>query len=356
MQKDILFSVIMPVYRVERYLKAAIESVLNQTYKNFEIILVDDASPDGSPAICDEYAAKYENIMAVHNDVNQGLSAARNIGLTHITGNYVTFMDSDDYIDPDLFERVYVSLTENIADCVVFGIHEDYCDGDGNISKSFDITYGSEERIFDKEALRKNAIKLEEKTLYGYAWNKFYRTEYIRKNNLFFEKVTLIEDIMFNISFFEDIKALNIINKALYHYMKRENASLTNKFVSNYYELHRKRVKELLEQQKRWKICDDSVRRTLSNIYSRYIYSALQRNCDKRSNMSGKDRRLFLYSVFEDELFKELLPFIDMRGYAGILYDALKNQKTMFCLFFGRAIYIVKEKLPILFAAAKQKR
>ena len=120
MERDILFSVVMPVYGVEKHLKQAVESVLAQTYKNFEIILVDDASPDECPLICEEYAKKYGNIKCVHHEQNKGLSAARNTGLSYVSGEYVTFMDSDDYINSDLLERVKVSLDKNFADCVVF--------------------------------------------------------------------------------------------------------------------------------------------------------------------------------------------------------------------------------------------
>ena len=98
------FSIIMPVYNVEKYIRTAVNSVLSQTYDNFEIILVDDASPDNCPAICEEYAEKYNNVKCVHHSVNHGLSAVRNTGLQYASGEYVSFMDTDDYIDSDFLE------------------------------------------------------------------------------------------------------------------------------------------------------------------------------------------------------------------------------------------------------------
>ena len=356
MERDILFSVVMPVYGVEKHLKQAVESVLAQTYKNFEIILVDDASPDECPLICEEYAKKYGNIKCIHHEQNKGLSAARNTGLSYVSGEYVTFMDSDDYINSDLLERVKVSLDENFADCVVFGVREEYFNREDKLSRVYELTYSEEKLISSKEEARAEAIRLEEKTFLGYAWNKFYRTERINEKNLTFEKVTLIEDIVFNIHFFEDITSLNILNTAPYHYMKRIDGSLTNKFVKDYYALHRQRVHMLLELYKGWNMCTDSVKTTLGNIYARYIFSALQRNCDRRSGMDRHARRSFLETVFKDELFKELNSFIGTGGYAGILYGALKKQKTGLCLFYGRIIYIIKEKLQVIFAAAKQKK
>ena len=356
MEKDILFSVIMPVYNVEKYLKKAIDSILLQTYKNFEIILVDDASPDGSPQICDEYAENCCNIKCIHHEKNQGLSGARNTGLKYVSGEYVTFMDSDDYVDDDLLEKVKASLDENPADCVVFGVREEYFNREDKLSRVYELIYGEEKRISSQKEMRDEVIKLEEKTFLGYAWNKFYKTECIFKKDLAFEKVTLIEDIVFNVHFFEDISSLNILNIAPYHYMKRIDGSLTNKFVKDYYMLHRRRVELMLTLYKDWDMCTENVKTKLGNIFARYIFSALQRNCDGRSQMNGKARKEFLKSVFDDSLFNELSPFIDSGGYAGILYGALKKHRVGLCLFFARIIYIIKEKMPVVFAAAKQKR
>lgn len=354
--ENVKFSFVMPVYNVEKHLKTAIESVLSQTYKNFELILVDDCSPDNCPAICDEYAAKYENIRCIHHGKNQGLSTARNTGLTAVTGDYVTFTDSDDYIDSDMLESVVASLNENAADSVIFGVKEEYFNKDNVLSKTYELKYGEEKRISSADDLRHELIKLEEKTFLGYVWNKFYKVDIIKKNNLSFEKVTLIEDIIFNLRFFENAASLNILNTTPYHYMKRIDGSLTNKFVKDYYALHYRRVSEILTLYKKWDMCTDDIKRTLGNIYARYIYSALQRNCDSRSGMTNAQRKEFLKSVFDDEMFKEFSPFISVGGYAGVLYNCLKNKQTGLCLMFGKVIYIVKEKLPTVFAAAKQAR
>ena len=101
-----LISVIVPVYKVEPYLNKCIESIVNQTYKNLEIILVDDGSPDNCPAICDSWAEKDSRIKVIHKE-NGGLSDARNAGMVHATGEYIAFVDSDDYIDPEMYQSLY---------------------------------------------------------------------------------------------------------------------------------------------------------------------------------------------------------------------------------------------------------
>ena len=110
---DKLISVIVPIYNVEKYLTKCIESIINQTYKNLEIILVDDGSPDKSPIICDEYAKKDNRIKVIHKK-NGGLSDARNYGMSLATGEYISFIDSDDYVTDDYIMTLY-SLIENMS-------------------------------------------------------------------------------------------------------------------------------------------------------------------------------------------------------------------------------------------------
>ena len=112
---DKLISVIVPVYNVEKFLDKCISSIVNQTYKNLEIILIDDGSTDESVQICDKWQEKDNRVRLTHKE-NTGVSDTRNIGLEKTTGEYICFVDSDDYIEPDYIENLYKSLTENNAD------------------------------------------------------------------------------------------------------------------------------------------------------------------------------------------------------------------------------------------------
>ena len=121
-----LISVIMPVYKVEPYLPSAVESVLAQTFQDFELILVDDESPDNCPALCDAYARQYEQVQVLHKPKNEGLGAARNTGAAVARGRYLYYMDSDDWIDQDLFERVSASIQTYPAKVIMIGLLEEY--------------------------------------------------------------------------------------------------------------------------------------------------------------------------------------------------------------------------------------
>lgn len=134
-----LISVIMPVYKVEPYLPSAVESVLAQTFQDFELILVDDESPDNCPALCDAYARQYEKVQVLHKPKNEGLGAARNTGAAVARGRYLYYMDSDDWIDQDLFERVSASIQTYPAKVIMIGLLEEYYEN-GVLKKTIPVT------------------------------------------------------------------------------------------------------------------------------------------------------------------------------------------------------------------------
>lgn len=349
-------SVVMPIYNVEKHLEQAIQSVLKQTLQDFELILVDDCSPDRCPEICDKYAESYEQVSVIHHEKNQGLSGARNTGLAHAAGRYIWFMDSDDYVDRDLFERISESVQKNAAEVIVFGLIEEYYDQNDSLHHSKPVC-PKEMLLNRQDDVRKKIIDLEMQTLYGYAWNKFYSLEYLENLGLKYENITLIEDILFNVKYCMDIEKMNILGITPYHYNKRMDNSLTAKFVPAYYELHRKRIQMIYDQYMYWNMCTGQVKSKLAVLYVRYIFSALQRNCDKRSKMTHNQRKRWVKELFQDELLNNLLPYVEPESTVlKIMSNALKGRTTNLCLFLGRVIFITKDKFPMIFAKVKHNR
>lgn len=349
-------SVIMPVYNVEPYLPKSIESVLNQTFADFELILVDDCSPDNSGAICDAYAEKDKRIRVVHKEKNQGLGPARNTGIDYTNGEYVFFMDSDDTVDNNLFEEVVKSLDINKAQVVVFGLVEDYFDSHGNLCEVKKVRCRTE-YLENKASVRNRIAALEKETLYGYAWNKFYNLKYLKENNFLFTSKTLIEDIVFNVAFFDEVERVNILDITPYHYAKRNSGSLTDKFLPDYFKLQTERIELVKDQHLRWNLYNSDTKTILCGIFIRYLFSALQRNCDKRSKMSFINRYNWVKNIYDTVLYKELIGFSRPDSViVRIMSFLLKNRLTLLCLAAGRIIYIVKNKLPVVFSKIKSKR
>lgn len=356
-QKNPYFSIVMPAYGVEKYIEKAIESIRSQTYRDWEIIVVDDCTPDRSGQIAEEAARRDERIRVVRHEKNRGLGPARNTGIQEARGEYIWFMDPDDWVEPDILSRVKQSLEQNPAEIVLFGLVEEYYGREGKLEYTHTIC--PEERLYrSQEELRKAVIHLERQTMYGYAWNKIYQLRHIRNQKLRYEKVKLIEDILFNVTCFMDAKGLNVLGFAPYHYAKRMEQNLTNQFVPEYFALHKKRIEMIFEQYRYWGLGSTEVREILGSLYGRYILSALERNCDRRSGMRHGDRVMWCRKLFGQELFGELIPCAraeDSRT-LGIALALLRRRSVMLCLLMGRAIYVVRKGLPMVYSKVKSGR
>ena len=225
-------SIIVPVYNVERYLCQCLDSILNQSFKDFELLLIDDGSTDKSGAICDEYARKEERVRVFHQQ-NQGVSVARNVGLEYAQGEWIYFPDSDDIIVENAFEIMIKKIAEDI-DYVICG-YEVY-DEDG--SCTYSIPERKESVITKDEAL----MEMFDSTDYryqGYLWNKLFRASIIRDNNLRFVKgIKFNEDRLYNVEYLCRIKGtVAYTTTPIYQYIERSNsamASLKKRFNHTY--------------------------------------------------------------------------------------------------------------------------
>ena len=338
------FSVVLPAYGSEPYLAAALGDLQDQLFTDWEAIVVNDCSPDGSLAIAQQFAAADARIRVVSHEVNRGLSAARNTGLAAARGRYVWFPDPDDRYDFTFLQSVYNSLQQHEAPVVMVGHVEEFYDASGKVERVQEFTFSQESAHLGKTKLRKHVLEFEKGTHYGYAWNKVYERSYLQQGGFAFtEDLPLIEDIEFNIRVFQDLFGLNVIGAPLYRYAKREAGNLTNKFVPRYYEVHRARIEMLRNQLDSWGLLDASAKATLGALYARYILSALERNKQKESGMSGSAQKEWLQGVFADELFNELVPCAQADSQAlRLCLKPLQQRNASKCLALGGAIHAAK--------------
>lgn len=207
-------SVIVPVYKVEAYLPRCVESLMSQTYKDFEIILVDDGSPDTCPVMCDAYAKKYSNIHALHKE-NGGLSDARNAGMTAAKGEYVTFVDSDDYVHPAYLEMLMQGIRQG-ADFSVCGFTEVY---DGNGIEDLDTSRISAACVNAKEGL----VEILYQGFHDVsAWGILLPASLARKYP--FPKGKLFEDLYTTYKFYLAVETVAFIRVPLYYYYQRKGS------------------------------------------------------------------------------------------------------------------------------------
>lgn len=213
-------SVILPIYNVEEFLPKSIESVMNQTYRNLEIVLVDDGSTDSCPKICDDYAQKDKRIKVIHKK-NGGLSSARNAGINMTSGEFIYFLDSDDYIETNLVEMCVAVIQATMCDVVVFNhvIESESKEEIGTIhfSQQHIIT-----DTIDKKMKYISNILLKYQVGWN-AWNRFYKADIIKDNKLYYpdNNVIFAEDQAFALLIALYQKKMVVIDNVLYHYLQR---------------------------------------------------------------------------------------------------------------------------------------
>ena len=215
---NILISIIVPVYNNEEYLHKCINSILEQTYKNWELILINDGSSDASPQICDWYSQHDKRISVIHKH-NEGVSIARNTGLMEAKGDYLTFADSDDYLEPYTFQTYIDEIIINSPDIIKDGYFRD-------------LTYNNQEIISTKH----NYVftntwdfhkLLEQSCYYSFLWNMCIKRK-CTKNIIFDEDLNWCEDHIFSYQCYFNCEKMSILSKPCYHYLIHKTGSLSD--------------------------------------------------------------------------------------------------------------------------------
>ena len=223
---DFILSIIVPIYNTEIYLRKCIDSLINQTLSNIEIILINDGSTDGSEAICNEYAKLYKNIIVINKE-NKGLSDSRNIGLKNARGKYIGFVDSDDWVSNKMFETLYKLCIKNDADIAQCDFYREYKNNEklklDNISQNNITIYSGNEslQLLDTQ-YGENMVVL---------WNKIYKREIFEEIEFPIGKIN--EDEYVTYKLLHKSKKIIDINVPMYHYRQRDNSIMNKEFNMN---------------------------------------------------------------------------------------------------------------------------
>ncbi len=283
-------SVIIPVYNVEKYLPKCLDSVVGQTYKNLEIVCVNDGSPDNSAEILENYAKKDSRIKII-TQKNEGLSGARNTGINAATGDYTVFLDSDDWIDTDTVENAVSVAEKNSSDVVMWGYVREFAD------KSLEKKIFDGDKIFGENECREIHRRLagltgaelaspENTDAIVTAWGKLYKTDIIKKNCLKFTDTKIIgtEDLLFNMYYFGFVTSCAFIDRPFNHYRKDNESSLTRSCKSQLFaqwsELY-KRIRAYIDENR---LGEDFYRALDNRICLSMIGLGLNELCNKVSH------------------------------------------------------------------------
>ncbi len=266
MMNDLKITIIVPVYNVERYLERCVESIVNQTYANIEIILVDDGSPDNCPKMCDDWAKRDSRIKVIHKK-NGGLGDARNVGLDSMTGELVGFIDSDDWCEPTMFERMLACYEKTRAPIIVCDAFIDWENGWATEYKRFGSKecYSREEMLrayFQDEIESWMCNKLFEKDL----WNT------IRFGKQLYEDVPVFRDMIARIN------TIAFTQTAEYHYIQRKGSIVNAKIHQGHFILLDEMLANVELAKKMMSECTDSCRKSVVVVTFSLLYRSVSQN------------------------------------------------------------------------------
>lgn len=273
-----LVSIIIGIYNVKRFIEKGIKQLLNQTYKNIEVILVDDGSTDGSYEICQNWAKEYKNIRVLHQE-NKGLGSARNLGIEHAKGSYIYFYDVDDDISPNLIEYNVSMMDQYLTDMVVFGY------------TSVDVTYNSAATVIFQQRLVENNLQLRDiyvdefvLKMNGFAWNKFYSKDFIDKHNLRFENQRIQQDEVFNLLCYQHVEKMYISSEVFHTYYIYNDGNTRSRYIADRFDIY-KSVRQHFDDIKTfWKIEDKRFddylcKRFYDSVLSCILFNLMHEDC-----------------------------------------------------------------------------
>ena len=343
-------SLFFACYNVSQYLDKLFHLLATQPYQNIEIIFVEDCSIDDTRNKL--LTLDNPRVKVILNEKNIGAANSRNRGIEEATGDYIWFPDPDDLFDAKLLPKVGSVISEFNPDVISIGMQERY-EIDGKLSYTKNIV--SEFEGFITTNFNPVLVNLEETFLFGYTNNKFYKKEIIDKYHIKNEHQALKEDFEFNIKVFSVISNFYILNEPLYFYMKRNNGSLTAKFVPDYFSIHMKTLSSFIKLlQVRGELNQNAIELVV-NRFIRYTLSAIERNTSPNANLTLKAQKDWIIgSVYNQEQFKLMVNnacFVSKKQKP--IYFLLKYKMSSLLVLLGNFVKLVKSKLPILFTKLK---
>lgn len=352
--KNVEFSVIIPVYNCAKYLPRCIESITKQSYKNIEIILINDGSTDNSVNICQNYIKKDNRIILI-NKSNEGVSKARNDALKLMSGKYAIFLDSDDYLDDGYFEEINKIITQhNEIELITFGFYSDVNDRNGTDISSDIINY-RENYYSSHDEIKNDLINLWDKSILYNVWNKVYLKSIIDRYNIKFIDFYFGEDVEFNKKYLNVVKNLYNSEKCFYHYIREREGAVTKEFKSDIFDIRKKEFEEFNDYFEKWGIAKADYFEFSCRRYIERILGCIENTyCTK---MSFENRYKTIKMMIMDSTTRKALKYIRPKSKKiQILIIPIKLRLTLITMIMGKIFNTLKSKNPRLFNKLKNRR
>lgn len=346
-------SVIMPVYRVERFVERAVRSVLSQTFTDFELLAVDDGSPDQSGAILDRLAGEDARITVFHQQ-NAGAPAARNRAIEKAAGKYLYFMDADDWAEPTMLAEMVDFAQRHDLQLVVAAFFIDtYYDGEHFVRE----VHRQPGEVFESQrAFRENAYRLFDTNLLYPPWNKLFRADYLRENGILFPE-TFWDDFPFVLAVVRDVERVGVLDAAYYHFLRARQESETARYRADMYEKREEEHGWMLELYDHWDVRDPDSREMVQRRYIERVVGCIENVSSPACTLSSRERRKEIARMLASPRVKAALSVARPRSfYMKLMLLPVRARLAGLCLLEGRFIDFVKRRSVKTFARLKAGR
>ena len=330
---SIKVSVVMPVYNAEKYLKRSIESILNQTLKELELILVNDGSKDRSIDICREYEQKDSRIIVVDKK-NEGACIARNTGIHLAKGEYLQLVDADDYCELNMLEEQYELAKSTNAEVVMCGLKYDISLKNGEVL--YEEDHYQNAILTEKQEIKEVMMDIINNMLFNYTHNKLYNLNFLKENNLqFTEWLPIDQDTNFNIDVFKQLNHLTLTTKSYYHYIKTFEETIVNRYHPEKFKVRTYRYERLIEMFKEFGIYTEENKKQLASIYIHQVIECFEMYFHEKCPLNIKQKKEQITNILMDENIKQVLTQVKKTKsiFTQLVFNSMKIKSSYLCLF-----------------------
>lgn len=318
-------SVIIPIYNVEKYIDRGLTNFLKQTYQDFEILLVDDGSTDGSPALCDVWSARYDQIRVFHKE-NGGSGSARNLGIENASGEYIYFFDIDDLADDTLLEYCVRTMDDTDADMLVFS----YRNKDVSTGQEYEIVM-DDIHVNSNDELRNVYVDQFVMKMNGFPWNKMYRKSFLNAHHLRFEDLLIQQDEVFNLSIYPHVTRMIISSKVLYIYYIYNKGNTRSRFIPNRFDIYltvNDRFRTLMEH---WRLNDERLEKYMHHrLWSSTFEGLVQNLRSDHCTWSQVEKQKEIERIADDQKIQEAISYLyPQSGFEQKLYMKFIRKKSI---------------------------
>lgn len=345
-----LISVIVPIYNSEDTIKRGIKCLLNQTFKNIEIILINDGSTDNSGIICDQLARENNNIKVIHKE-NEGAGSARNEGIKISLGKYLLFYDIDDLLSPNMLKVLYEKAIEKDYDLVICSHKDVHIESDI-------ITVKRENQIEESDLLnsnkaRKSYIQFHSQGIIQAPWAKLYKTSIIKDNNLYFPDLRRCQDIIFNINYYQYISKVCTLKESYYYYYTPNSEFYLNKFPRDMFDILKyvnSYIKMMLES---WGELNIENLNYLNNNMMNDVFLALRLCENTKWKMNFQEKKEYIFKIINDQYVEQVFSTASKKWVYKIIYALIKIRQPLIFILLNKGVIIIQRKSPNLLKKIK---